>query len=237
MVGSIVRIVAAVILLILVTAPCSVLAQPLKSPSTDDLLKSIGLSKPAMTRAPDFNLRDTNGGIANLSGYRGNLVLVNFWATWCGPCREEMPSLEQLSRNFGGQGFTVLAVNQRENAALVNKFMKTHGLNFTIPLDTDGRVAAAYRVYGIPVTYLIDGNGQALGLKSGPRDWASRDIIEAVRKLIAERGSTAVGGSFELQPAVPMPQLLRAKPKEFCCARSKTPYRNPSVNWSALRNW
>ena len=77
------------------------------------------MTKPAIGSAPDFTLRDADGGTVGLSGYRGNLLLLNFWATWCGPCREEMPSMEQLSRNFGGQGFTILAINQRENAALV----------------------------------------------------------------------------------------------------------------------
>jgi peroxiredoxin len=193
-------------------APWCLWAQQSKGvTATDELLKSIGLIKPAMQRAPDFNLRDSNGGIASLSGYRGNLVLLNFWATWCGPCREEMPSMEQLSRNFGGQGFAVIAVNQRENAARVNKFMKTHGLNFTIPLDTDGRVAASYRVYGIPVTYLIDGNGQAIGMMSGSRDWASRDVVEAFRKLVGDGGSAAVGGGMGLEPAVPLPNMLRAR--------------------------
>ena len=75
------------------------------------------------------------------------------------------------------EGFAVVAVNQRENAALVNKFMKTHGLNFATPLDTDGRVAASYRVYGIPVTYLIDGNGQAIGMKSIEEAVAVRDRL------------------------------------------------------------
>jgi thiol-disulfide isomerase/thioredoxin len=192
--------------------PVSSFAQAAKGTgSVDELLKSIGLTKPAVPRAPDFNLRDASGGMASLSGYRGNLVLLNFWATWCAPCREEMPSMDQLSRNFGGQGFAVVAVNQRENAALVNKFMKTHGLNFATPLDSDGRVAASYRVYGIPVTYLIDGNGQAIGMKSGPRDWASREVVEAFRKLIGDGGGGSVAGSMDLEPAVPLPNLLRAK--------------------------
>jgi thiol-disulfide isomerase/thioredoxin len=201
-----------VVLALMMMAPRCLWAQQTKAAgSVDELLKSIGLSKPAMTRAPDFNLRDSNGGLASLAGYRGNLLLLNFWATWCGPCREEMPSMEQLSRNFGGQGFAVVAVNQKENAALVNKFMKTHGLNFAIPLDTDGRVAASYRVYGIPVTYLIDGNGQAIGMKSGPRDWAAREVIDAFRKLIGEGGGGSVAGSMDLEPAVRLPNMLRAK--------------------------
>jgi thiol-disulfide isomerase/thioredoxin len=201
-----------VVLALMMMAPRCVWAQQTKAVgSVDELLKAIGLSKPAMTRAPDFNLRDSNGGLASLAGYRGNLVLLNFWATWCGPCREEMPSMEQLSRNFGSQGFAVVAVNQKENAALVNKFMKTHGLNFATPLDTDGRVAASYRVYGIPLTYLIDGNGQAIGMKSGPRDWAAREVIDAFRKLIGEGGGGSVVGSMDLEPAVPLPNMLRAK--------------------------
>jgi len=191
--------------------------------SADELLKSIGLTKPAMSRAPDFNLRDAAGGTSSLSAYRGSLVLLNFWATWCGPCREEMPSMEQLSRNFGGHGLVVVAVNQRENTALVNKFMKTHGLNFATPMDTDGRVAASYRVYGIPVTYLIDGNGQAIGMKSGPRDWASAEVVSVFRKLIGE-SSGVTAGSMVLEPAVPLPNVLRVKAAGILVRSQQDPY-------------
>jgi thiol-disulfide isomerase/thioredoxin len=177
--------------------------------SVDELLKSIGLSKPAMSSAPDFNLLDTNGSPVGLSGYRGKFVLLNFWATWCGPCKEEMPSMEELSRSFGGQGLAVLAINQRENAALVSKFMKTHGLNFTTPLDTTGRVAGYYRVYGIPVSYVIDRSGQMIGMKSGPMDWAAPAVIDVFRKLTGDGGGA--GGLMDLEPAQPLPSILRAK--------------------------
>ena len=179
--------------------------------SADDLVKSIGMSKPALTRAPDFSLRDANGAPVSLSGRRGNLIFVNFWATWCEPCREEMPSMEQLNRNFGGQGFTILAINQREGAAQVTRFMKMHGLNFTAPLDLNGRVAESYRVYGIPVSYLIDGDGNAIGMKSGPRDWAAREVVAAFRKLLGERSGASTIGSMDLEPAAPLPSALRAK--------------------------
>ena len=123
-----------------------------------------------------------------------------------------MPSMEQLSRSFGGQGFTVLAVNQRESAAQVERYMKTNGLNFRAPLDTDGRVSASYRVYGIPATYLIDAHGQAIGMKSGTRDWAAREVVDVFRKLIAAGGgSGSVGGSMDLEPARPLPKMLRTK--------------------------
>jgi len=200
------------IVALLLTMSAELSAQSKTASSPDDLLKSIGMTKPALAKAPDFTLRDAGGGTVSLSGYRGNLVLLNFWATWCGPCRDEMPSMEQLSRNFGGQGFTILAVNQKESAAQVTKYMKTHGLNFSAPLDMDGRVNNAYRVYGIPVTYLIDGGGNAIGMKSGPRDWAARDVVDVLRKLIGETaGSGMVGGSLELEPTTPMPSALRAK--------------------------
>ncbi len=215
MIGTIVKFkeLSIVCLALAVLAPAFAAGQQNKGgPSTDELLKSIGLTKPAFARAPDFNLRDGGGGMASLSGNRGNLILLNFWATWCGPCREEMPSMEQLSRSFGGQGFTILAVNQRESAAQVARYMKTNGLNFRAPLDTDGRVSASYRVYGIPATYLIDANGQAIGMKSGTRDWAAREVVDVFRKLIADGGgSGSVGGSMELEPAAPLPKKLRAK--------------------------
>ena len=202
-------IVAGLALAMLAVRPAS--AQGKAGNSIDTLIKSIGLTRPAFARAPDFNLRDGGGGRVSLTGSRGNLVLLNFWATWCAPCREEMPSMEQLSRSFGGQGFTIMAVNQRENAAQVMRYMKTHGLNFRAPLDTDGRVAASYRVYGIPVTFLIDGNGQAIGMKSGPRDWAAQQVVNVFRKLVSEGGSGAAGGSMDLEPTTPLPKGLQAK--------------------------
>ncbi len=189
----------------------SAYAQAKAGASVDELIKSIGLTKPAFTRAPDFNLKDGGGGIASLGGNRGNLILVNFWATWCGPCREEMPSMEQLSRSFGGQGFTILAINQRESAAQVMRYMKTNGLNFRAPLDSDGRVAASYRVYGIPVTFLIDGNGQAIGMKSGSRDWAAREVVDVFRKLVSGGGAEVAGGAMDLEPTMPLSKGLRAK--------------------------
>ena len=192
--------------------PAGSMAQVKPGSTTGELLKAIGIAKPAMSKAPDFRLRDIGGGTVSLASYRGSWVLLNFWATWCGPCRDEMPSMENLSRNFGGQGFTLLAINQKESAAQVTSFMRTHGLNFPTPLDSDGRVSAAYRVFGIPVTYVIDGGGNAIGMTSGARDWATRDVVQVFRKLIGEGGGSApTGGSLDLEPATPMPSALRAK--------------------------
>jgi thiol-disulfide isomerase/thioredoxin len=186
-------------------------AQVKAGASAADLLKSIGIVKPAMTKAPDFTLRDIGGGMVSLASYRGGYVLLNFWATWCGPCRDEMPSMETLSRNFGGQGLSLVAINQKESAAQVASFMKSNGLNFPTPLDSDGKVSAAYRVFGIPVTYVIDGAGNAIGMASGARDWASRDVVEVFRKLVGDSGGAMAGGSMDLEPTTPLPSGLRAR--------------------------
>ncbi|HEX2931615.1 MAG TPA: redoxin domain-containing protein [Candidatus Binatia bacterium] len=214
-----------VILLVLGTSlPYGALAQSKAPVSVGELLKSIGLTKPALSRAPDFNLRDAGGGTSSLTAHRGSLVLLNFWATWCGPCREEMPSMDQLSRNFGGQGLVVVAVNQRESAAQVNRFMKTNRLSFSTPLDTDGRVAASYRVFGIPATYLIDGSGQPIGMKSGPMDWAASDVVNVFRKLMSDASSATVAGPMNLEPAVPLPNTLRAKANGISVHVQQDPY-------------
>ena len=179
------------------------------------LLKSIGLIKPVINRAPEFSLRELNGNVASLSGYRGKMVLLNFWATWCGPCRDEMPSMEQLSRNFGGQGLAVVAINQREKAARVARFMKNHNQNFSTRLDADGRVAASYRVYGIPVSYVIDSDGRAIGMKSGSMDWASPRVVDMFRELVDETNSGVTTRSIGLEPTMPMPKVLRVKRDEI----------------------
>jgi len=203
--------------------------------ATAELLKSIGAAKPAMSKAPDFTLRDIGGGTVRLASYRGSLVLLNFWATWCGPCRDEMPSMENLSRNFGGQGLTLLAINQKESAGKVTSYMRTHGLNFPTPLDSDGRVSAAYRVYGIPVTYMIDGGGNAIGMISGARDWATRDVVEVFRKLIRDGGGSApVAGSLDLEPATPLPGALRAKGGALIVRSQQDPFSEPVAKY--LRN-
>ena len=203
----IVRLRALGYLLLVAAVPHVALAQQNQNPSADELIKAIGLVRPAMSSAPDFNLLDFNSRPVVLSGFRGRWVLLNFWATWCEPCREEMPSMEKLSRQFIGQGLAVLAVNPRENAALVKPFLQAHHLTFTAPLDTTGRVAGYYRVYGIPASFLIDANGQVLGLKSGPMDWSSGTVSNVFRKLLGSMASAHIA----LDRAKPLPAALRAK--------------------------
>src|SRR5215470_6042583 len=98
--------------------------------SIDDLFRKAGISKISLGAAADFALRDLSGNTVTLGSYRGSPVLLNFWATWCGPCREEMPSMERLHRQLGGQGLTLLAINQKESVAKVANFYEELWLDF-----------------------------------------------------------------------------------------------------------
>lgn len=183
------------------------------SASRGDLLKTIGVEKmPAGSSAPVFTLRDPNGQNVSLSNYRGSLVFLNFWATWCGPCRDEMPSMERLHRALGNRGLAVLAVNVRENSVEVTSFMRKYGLSFPALLDSEGHVASLYRVWGLPMTYIIDDGGQIIGKKAGPKDWAARNVTDVFQTLIGESGSSAgVAGPLVLVPEEALPTRLRVK--------------------------
>jgi peroxiredoxin len=110
--------------------------------------------------APDFSLNDLAGQAVKLSSLRGQVVLVNFWATWCGPCRLEMPTLEKYYEAFKGQGFVVLAVDMGDEKADVQAFASDHKLSFSIVLDPDMAVSDAYRVSSLPTTFIVDAQGR-----------------------------------------------------------------------------
>ncbi|MGA7595011.1 MAG: TlpA disulfide reductase family protein [Gallionella sp.] len=144
------------------------------------------LSKPIP--APEFTLEDIDGKKFSLEEYRGKVVLLNFWATWCPPCRREMPSMERLHRNFKGKDFTVLAVNQMEDSDQV--FIFTGGLEvsptFTILFDKNSDVARAYGVVGLPTTYLIDKNGKIRFRAIGGREFDHPEVEKQILQLMRE---------------------------------------------------
>ena len=109
--------------------------------------------------APGFTLKDLDGKTVNLSDYRGRPVLLNFWATWCGPCRGEMADLQVVYEAHKDQGFTVLAVDLEENANVVRSFMQSRGLTFLALLDSDGQVGHRYKVEAIPTSFFLDRDG------------------------------------------------------------------------------
>lgn len=148
--------------------------------------KLTALSKPVP--APDFTLEDMDEEKYNLADYRGKVVLLNFWATWCPPCRREMPSMERLHQKYNGKDFTVLAINQMETGDHV--FAYTGQLEvdptFTILFDTDSTVSRAYRVKGLPTTFLIDKKGMIRYRAIGGREFDHPEVEKQIKQLMSE---------------------------------------------------
>lgn len=107
-------------------------------------------------QAPDFTLNNLLGERISLSQLKGKLILLNFWATWCGPCQQEIPELEAFHEEYKGKGVLVLAVNLREDKSKVAAFAKENKMNLMVLLDSEGRVGEAYGIVGIPTTFFID---------------------------------------------------------------------------------
>ena len=126
--------------------------------------------------APDFSLKNLDGDDISLSSYRGKLVFLNFWATWCGPCREEMPSMQALYDNLNEAGFEIVAVNLQESQRTVSKFINQNGYTFPVLLDSNGKVGGTYGARSIPTSYLIDTDGNAVGFIVGSRSWMEPEV-------------------------------------------------------------
>ena len=109
--------------------------------------------------APEIALKDLRGQEVRLSHLHGKIVLLNFWATWCKPCKEEMPAMQASYDKLRDQGFVVLAVNELEDAGRVAEHIRTHGHTFLVVMDHDNRVANRYGVVGLPASFLIDRQG------------------------------------------------------------------------------
>ncbi len=134
--------------------------------------------------APDFALPVLDGSTLKLSDLKGQVVLINVWATWCPPCRAEMPTIQAAYEQYADQGFTVLAVNLRENPRAVAAFMQQFGLTFPAPLDLDGQVSSAYRASVLPSSFFVDRKGVIRAVYRGPMP---RSVIAGtVEQLLAE---------------------------------------------------
>jgi cytochrome c biogenesis protein CcmG, thiol:disulfide interchange protein DsbE len=136
------------------------------------------------TAATDFTVPQLNSQQLRLSDFKGRVVFLNFWATWCVPCREEMPSMERLYRRYGDRGLTILAVSvDMGGPATVAAFVKMLRLTYTIGLDPRMEVAEQYRVRALPSSFLVDRQGNVAGIAVGPRDWdspAARAVVETL---------------------------------------------------------
>ena len=138
--------------------------------------------------APDFILKDLDGKKVRLSDYRGKIVFLNFWATWCPPCRAEMPSMEKLNGKMNGTDFIIFAVSiDTSSPERVANFIEKNGYTFDILHDSDQAVAKNYLVMGIPTTYIIDKKGIIVEKSVGAEMWDTEDRIEKMYELLGTK--------------------------------------------------
>lgn len=125
----------------------------------------------------EIRLSDPTGRPTSLSEFRGKIVFINFWTTWCLACVIEMPSMEKLHQRFKDKDFIMVAINLQESAARVKQFYEEYKLTFTALLDITGDVGAALGIRSIPTTFILDKNGRIIGKALGPREWESKKSI------------------------------------------------------------
>ncbi len=135
--------------------------------------------------APDFSFPDMNGKSVSLSQFRGKIVFLNIWATWCGPCRIEMPDMEKLYRKFKKEDLVILAVSiDRQGEPVVKPFIKELGLTFPILLSSDGSIQRIYMVNALPSSFIIDKSGRIVTRVVGARNWFGAETLETFEYLI-----------------------------------------------------
>ena len=154
--------------------------------STSEEMAAAGLQAiKEETAIIDFELKDLDGNNIKLSSIKGKVVLLNFWATWCPPCRAEMPSMQKLYDKFKDKGLELLAVNLQEDLQVVKDFADNSGFTFPILLDSNGEVGGIYGARSIPTTYIIDKKGNVIAGAVGGKDWYSPEVIKFFEKLLA----------------------------------------------------
>ena len=153
----------------------------------NEALLSIGV-RPVDAALPgadeEFLLLADGAPSTTLADFAGRLVLVNFWATWCEPCRLEMPSMQRLHENFADRGVVVLAMNYGESAQQAREYIEAEGYTFPVGLDPDREMAHRFGVRGLPTNYLIGANGRIIGTKVGFRFWDTPDVFRAVERVL-----------------------------------------------------
>ena len=144
----------------------------------EKLFSDMGVTQVLSVADPlEINLSDPYGQPVSLSDFRGKIVFINFWTTWCLACVIEMPSMEKLHQTFKDKDFVMLAINLQESASTVMEFFKEYKLTFTTLLDLTGDVGAGLGIRGIPTTFILDKNGRLIGKVLGPREWDGRNSL------------------------------------------------------------
>jgi len=161
----------------------------------DRLFSIVGVIKVPPAEDPvRINLKDMNGKNISLSDFKGKIVFLNFWTTWCPTCRIEMPSMEKLHQKLKNKDFAMVTINLQESASQVKSFFEEFKLTFTALLDSTGEIGALFGIRAIPTTYILDKTGRIIGLVNGPREWDSKASITLFENLI---DNDAVAASAE----------------------------------------
>lgn len=156
-----------------------------------DYLAELEIAEPMTALAAvDFTAQSLDGDMVNLFDFKGKVIFLNFWATWCGPCKEEVKDIEKLWDALKNEEFVVMAVDIREKKKKVRAFMNKNRIDFPVYLDPSGKISSMYSVGGIPTTYIIDPDGNVVGRAIGPRDWGSKESIEFMRSLMRPKDKT-----------------------------------------------
>jgi len=137
--------------------------------------------------AEGFTLEDLRGSMISLKDLRGKVIFLNFWASWCGPCRIEMPAMELLWQVFQDDDFVILAVDVKEERDTVSSFIEKNDYTFPVLLDSRGKVANMYDVRAYPTSFLIDREGKVVGKAVGARKWASKGSFDLIKYLLDKK--------------------------------------------------
>ncbi|MCL4477046.1 MAG: TlpA family protein disulfide reductase [Nitrospirae bacterium] len=138
-------------------------------------------------KAPEFTLKDMNDKAVSLSSLKGNVVLISFWATWCPPCRDEMPSLNKLYREYRNRGLVVVAVSTDRSRSSVKDFLGKNPVGFPVLMDSDSKVARQFKVFSLPTTFLLDRNGAIVQKYLGEEEWDSAKIRDKITTLLGSQ--------------------------------------------------
>jgi thiol-disulfide isomerase/thioredoxin len=164
----------------------ALVASPSSDKISDRLYKDLGVIRvPRIASPTDFKLENINGKWEWLSDFRGKVVFLNFWATWCPPCKYEMPSMQKLYDKLKHKNFAMVAVDLQEPVDRVKDFVRKYNLDFTVLLDIKGDVGRQFGIQSIPTTFILDGKGGIIGKAFGPREWDGKKSVDFFEHLMA----------------------------------------------------
>ncbi|MFH1818056.1 MAG: TlpA disulfide reductase family protein [Pseudomonadota bacterium] len=145
-----------------------------------------GFEMRAASPAPELKAHDLTGTPRTLADYRGKVVLLNFWATWCPPCQREMPSLERLRTKMAGRPLEIVAISSAETPDEVNAYLSKMKLGFPVLLDTDSSNTRRWKVFALPTTFVLDAEGRVRHVLTGPAEWDEGEALAVTESMLAE---------------------------------------------------